>query len=188
MDIINTTAVKDTDIIEVRNLTDSFVGYITMEGVRRVFPAKAVMKVEAKELRSLNYDFGGHVLLTEYLHVDNPELAKEFGISEDAVEYNWTIEDIKRALTTDPIEVLLDALDFAPEGIKSTIVDQAVELEIKDVSKREAIKEALGYDITAMINNKHKSEEASSEETSASTRRVATPTKQRRVVKKKKEE
>ena len=86
MDIINTTAVKDTDIIEVRNLTDSFVGYITMEGVRRVFPAKAVMKVEAKELRSLNYDFGGHVLLTEYLHVDNPELAKEFGISEDAVE------------------------------------------------------------------------------------------------------
>lgn len=51
------------------------------------------------------------------------------------------------------INVLKDALDFAPLGIVETIIDRAVALRIPDNNKREAIHEMTKRDITGMINN-----------------------------------
>ena len=48
----------------------------------------------------------------------------------------------------------MDALDFAPAGIKQAIVDKAVALEIPDMTRREAIEKAMHVNISRMIENK----------------------------------
>ncbi len=148
--------VSDDTIVPIRNIVNCETGYIlTSSGHSRRLMPGVVMKVTAGELRELFYQPGGSILLQNYIHVGNENLAKEFGVSEDMIEYNWTAEDIKNALTADPIEVLLDALDFAPQGVIEAIKDDAVELEINDKAKISAISEKTGVDIDALIKNKH---------------------------------
>lgn len=173
MAIVDMTAVPDDEIVVVTNLSDSPVMYQTPSGVQRDFPAKAPFKIKAGELRELSYDAGGRVLLRDYLKVDNVSLAREFGVTDDIVEYNWTDEDITTALTTADINVLLDALDFAPQAIKDRLVNRAVELEISDINRREAITKATGLNITNMINNKKAIMDAE-EKTETRKRRVTT--------------
>lgn len=189
MSDIDTTVVKDSDIIPVRNLAEHKVVYVLPTGVRREFPARATLKVAAEELRSLSYELGGAELLTNYLHIGNRALAEELGVSEDSWdnEYSWTDAQIVKCLTTDDIEVLEDALDFAPEGIKEALVQKAVELEIPDVRKRDVIRDKTGNDITRKIENKHlaTADSGDTAETKPVRRRkAATTTTRRRTVKK----
>ena len=177
--VINTTRVDGDEVITVRNLVDHDVSYFTADGVRRLFQPKAVMEVTASELRQLSYDYGGSVLLTEYLCVENEDLAREFGVEDDTPEYHWTEEDIDNALTDAPIEVLEDALDFAPEGIKNELVQRAVELEIPDMTRREAILKATGRDVTNMIDNKHIIEADEEEKPKPKKRRRTSSTKKK---------
>lgn len=80
---------QDTDLIEVRNLVDHMVVYKIDELNRRVvFNPFEVKKVTADELRRLNYQHGGQVLIHNYLCVQNQELRKEFGIDSTMVEYD----------------------------------------------------------------------------------------------------
>lgn len=164
--------VADNVLVEVDNLVGHTVGYkIEEDNVRRVFQPYEKKKLTAGELRKLNYRYGGNVLLTNYLSVKNQELAAEFGVSSDTIEYNWTKDDVDRVLTTEPIEVLLDALDFGPDGIKNMIVDRAVELEINNMDKRNAILEKTGFDVTNMINFKKMASEGEDEEKPSNTQR-----------------
>lgn len=187
--VVDTSVVKDEDKVTVRNLTNMPVAYHvpSLGDLRRELPPRASIKVEAGELRQLNYELGGSTLLRNYLCVENKQLAREFGVSDDTVEYNWTMADIDRALTTDPIEVLQDAMDFAPSGVKETIAQRAVELEIADVNRRAVISNASNYDIDLMIKNKQKIEEPAedkAEKKPATKRRAAsTTTKRRRATK-----
>lgn len=190
MSNIDTTAVKDSDVISVRNLADNKVVYSLPTGVRREFPAGATLKVTAEELRSLSYERGGSDLLLNYLHVGNESLAKELGVSDDswANEYSWTPKQIKECLTGDDLDMLKDALDFAPEGVKDAIVQMAVDLEIPDVRKREIIQEKTGNNITQKIENKHLVEASSGEEEAPKPvrrRKTASATTTRRRVTKK---
>jgi hypothetical protein len=61
------------------------------------------------------------------------------------------------------LDELLDCLDFAPVGVLGLIKDYAVKLEINDLSKREAIQNKLGLNVTAAIEinkaNKETTEE-----------------------------
>ena len=86
-------------------------------------------------------------------------------------EYSWGKDEIISALTTDPIEVLLDALDYAPDAIKESLVDLAVELEIPDVNRRKAIKDATGKDVTKMIEIKNAYKDDSQKEDDKPTER-----------------
>lgn len=147
--------VSDDTIVSVRNMMNHRVAYVLDSGIRRRFSPKAVFNIPASELRQLSYQPGGTELLTNYLHIDNKELAREFGITDNDVEYDWTDKEVVDALTTSDMDILLDALDFAPEGIKETIVDKAVELEIPDNNRRLAIKDATGADVSKMIEVKH---------------------------------
>jgi hypothetical protein len=145
--------IKDETLVSVRNLVDHHVIYkLPEENVRRDFNAFEVKKISAGELRKVNYTVGGHVLLTGYLCVENASLAQEFGVDTDVVEYNWTKEDVDRVLTEGDLDELLDALDFAPDGIVDLIKDRAVELKINDYSKRKAISDKLGVDVSGMID------------------------------------
>ena len=148
--------VADDTIVPIRNIVNCETGYIlTSSGHSRRLMPGVVMRVTAGELRELYYQPGGSILLQNYIHVGNADLCKEFGVPEDMIEYNWTAEDIKKALTEDPIEVLLDALDFAPQGVIEAIKDDAVSLEINDKAKIDAISKKTGIDIDAAIKNKH---------------------------------
>jgi len=187
MSDIDTTKVQDSDIIPVRNLTNFKVTYTLPNGVRREFPPKGVLKITAEELRSLNYDLGGSNLLIQYLNVGNKSLAAEFGVSTDSWdnEYNWTDKDIQKCLLEDDIEVLEDALDFAPQGVCDAIIGMAVELEIPDVRKREVIFNKTGNDITNKIKNKHlvEKESGAAEAEKPARRRKTATTSSRRVTK-----
>ncbi len=180
MSKVDTTAVKDDDIIEITNLLDCTCGYIVeLTGVRRSLPPHASFKVKASELRELNYQLGGQEILKNYIRVDNAALAKEFGVDVDNTpEYNWGRKEVENCLINEDLDVLLDALDFAPAGIKQLIADMAVELEIADVNKRQAISKAMGINVDSMIQNKHAfdSAEEEKEEPKATRRRAATKT------------
>ena len=166
MSSIDTTSVKDDDIVEITNLLDCTCGYVVdLTGVRRILPPHASFKVKAGELRELNYQLGGQELLQNYIRVENKALAQEFGVDVDNTpEYNWGRKEVIDCLNNADIDVLLDALDFAPDGIKQLIADVAVEIEVTDTNKRKAIAEKLGYDVDAMINNKHMAEKKEDEE------------------------
>lgn len=182
--VVDTSVVDDETMVIIRNLTDMPVAYHvpSLGDLRRELPPRASIRVKAGELRQLNYERGGSLLLHDYINVGNVELAREFGVSDDTVEYNWTIEDVDKALTTDDLDVLRDAMDFAPEGIKQTIADRAVELKIPDSNRRNIISSATGLDIDSMIKNKEIIDADKVEKKTTTKRRVSsTTTKQRRV-------
>jgi len=54
-------------------------------------------------------------------------------------------------MTGGSLDEFLDCLDFAPSVIIDMIKVLAVELPLNDVSKREAIKDKLGFDVTKAI-------------------------------------
>lgn len=160
--VTNAVTVKDEDMVAVRNLTLNPVAYHvpSLNGLRRELPPRATIKVPAGELRQLNYELGGARLLRDYLSVGNKSLAQEFGVDSETFEneYNWTLADIDKALLGNDDNVLLDAMDFAPEGVKDSIAQRAVELEIPDMNRRNIISKATEYDIDQMIKNKQQIE------------------------------
>ena len=147
--------INDAEIVPVKNLMSYQVGYRTLNGVSRHFAPHQVINITAGELRELTYERGGLILLQNYLQVGNKKLAQEFGISDDMVEYNWTEKNIIDTLTTSDIDILLDALDFAPDGIVEELKNKAIELEISDNNRINAINKRLGVDISQIIKNKH---------------------------------
>ena len=51
------------------------------------------------------------------------------------------------------LEEFLDALDFAPEGVKDLIKKYSLELPLNDVAKREALLKKEKFNVTAMLEN-----------------------------------
>lgn len=177
MSTINMTEISDTDSVIIRNLMDSPVIVITpIKRKRFDLPPQGRMEVQVGDIRECSYDQGCRNIFRNYVQICNPELAKEFGVSEDTIEYNWGEKEIIDALTTADINVLLDALDFAPDGIKEALLDKAVELEIPDVRRREAISTALGVNVDNKIKNKRA--------VAATTKTTSTATKGKRRVSK----
>lgn len=166
---------EDKDLVEVRNLVDHMVVYKIDELNRRVvFNPFETKKITVDELRRLNYQHGGQVLLHHYLSIQNQELRKEFSIDPTVIEYDWTLQDIDRVLISGSIDELLDALEFGPNGIKDMLIDRAVQLRIPDTNKRKAILDTTGVDVNNMINFKEQADEADATPVEAPhTRRVS---------------
>lgn len=176
---VNVNLVPDDTMVKLVNMMDSPTGYKLMNGTFRRFAPRASMSVTAGEVREVSNMPGTITLFQNYLRVDNKDLATELGVSDDSFEheYSWGKDEIVGALTTEPIEVLLDALDYAPDAIKESLVDFAVELEIPDVNRRKAIKDATGKDVTKMIEIKNAYKDDSQKEDSKPTERRATQKK-----------
>ena len=145
---------NDTTLVPVRNLVDHKVVYVIPELNRRVvFEPFQEKKIPAGELRALNYTTGGEILIHNYISVKSNDLREEFNIPKDMVEYDWTIEDVRRVLTDleSPIEELEDALDFGPDGIRELLVDCAVKWKIPDANRRKVISKMTGVNVDKMI-------------------------------------
>ena len=172
---VNVNLVPDDTMVKLVNMMDSPTGYKLMNGTFRRFAPRGTMSVTAGEVREVSNMPGTITLFQNYLRIDNKDLATELGVSDDSFEheYSWGRDEIVGALTTEPIEVLLDALDYAPDAIKESLVDIAVELEIPDVNRRKAIKDATGKDVTKMIEIKNAYKDESQKEDSKPTERRA---------------
>nr|DAR02229.1 MAG TPA: hypothetical protein [Bacteriophage sp.] len=172
---VNVNLVPDDTMVKLVNMMDSPTGYKLMNGTFRRFAPRGTMSVTAGEVREVSNMPGTITLFQNYLRIDNKDLATELGVSDDSFEheYSWGRDEIVGALTTEPIEVLLDALDYAPDAIKESLVDIAVELEIPDVNRRKAIKDATGKDVTKMIEIKNAYKDESQKEDDKPTERRA---------------
>ena len=140
--------------IEVRNLSSDTVVYTIPENnIRRVFRKNESKKITEEELRNVFYQPGGDVLLRDFLSVRDKDLAFEFGVTKDSFEheYSWTEKDVDNLLQNGSLDMLHDALDFAPLGIVESIVARAVKLQIPDVNKRNLIQESTGRNVNQMI-------------------------------------
>ncbi|NMA49443.1 MAG: hypothetical protein GX947_06685, partial [Tissierellia bacterium] len=73
------------------------------------------MTISKEELKALNYTHGGRIIIEKYLMFDE-DFARSLGLDVEP-EYNYTIEDVKKLLTSGTLEQLEDCLEFAPEGV-----------------------------------------------------------------------
>ena len=171
---------KDT-LIRVKNKFDGTVGYEVPDlKIYRNFQPNEIKTITYEELEKLSYTPGGMVILEEYLEVQNREAITKILNKEPEPEYFYSKNDIVEIMKNGSLDQFLDCLDFAPEGIKDTIKDIAVELPLNDVKKREAIKEKLGFDVDRAIEVKNTKFDGGQEDTASSApkveRRVSTPT------------
>ena len=162
-----------TTVVKVKNRDNGRVGYTIPElHVTRSFMPGEVKEVTMEELRALSYISGGTTLLKDFLVVNNEEAMEEL-VGEVEPEYYYTEEDVVTLLTEGNLDQLLDCLDFAPAGVIDIVKAKAVELEISDIRKRNAIEKATGLDITQAIAINHESASEDTAETTTKTRRSA---------------
>lgn len=142
---------NDTKILVVNKYSGS-VGYTVPDlKVNRTFYPGERKEITFEELERLSFTPGGEVILKEYLQIKNPEAIAALLNAPPEVEYYYTKENIKNLMTNGSLDQFLDCLDFAPEAIKETIKQLAVDLPLNDVSKRQAIQEKLGFNVTRAI-------------------------------------
>lgn len=163
-------------IIKVTNRSNGSTGYTIPDlgNLRRSFQSGETKELTMEELRKLSYIPGGMFLLRNNLVLDNPEAIAEL-LNEVEPEYYYTEEDIKTLLTTGTLAQFEDCLDFAPEGTINLVKKLSVELELNDVSKRKALLEKTGFNVTTAIEANQMDEEEVVTETK--TRRAAAITK-----------
>lgn len=146
---------------------------------RREFAPGETKTVTFEEVKSLSYQPGGMVLLKEYLVLDNAEAIADIfekPIENVVPEYFYSKEDVKEILEHGSLDELLDCLDFAPDGVKDLIKQIAVEINLNDIDKRQAIKDKLDYDVTNAIENLKyaNSKESTTEEGAETASKAAT--------------
>lgn len=162
-------------LIKVTNRDNGSVGYSIPDlgNLKRRFSAGETKEVTMEELRKLSYSIGGKVILDEYLVIHNQEAVAEL-LGEVEPEYYYEESDVKNLLVNGSLDELKDCLDFAPEGTVDLVKKVAVETELNDIKKREAIQESTGFNVTSAIEiNKETSEEKTE---TTKTRRAATTT------------
>lgn len=161
--------------VRVRNRNNGIVGYTIpdMNNLRRRYMPGEVKEVTFEEIQKLSYISGGDVLLRDYLVVENEEIINEMCNVEP--EYFYTDEEVKNILLKGSYDEFIDCLNFAPKSVIELIKKYAVELELNDIKKREAILEKTGYNVTSAVAIKRESEAPVEEKDESKTRRAATP-------------
>lgn len=160
-------------MVKVKNRSDSTVGYyLPEEHLNRNFAPGEVKDLKKEELEKAAYVPGGLTILQDYLLISDKEFAESLGIKIEP-EYWMTDEEIKENITHGSLDLFLDILDFAPEGVIDIIKKLAVELPLGDRAKLEALYKATGFDAEKAIDMVKASAEDSAEKEVVKTRRVA---------------
>ena len=161
--------------IKVTNRDNGRVGYTIPDlgNLHRVFEAFETKTLSFEELKKLSYRPGGLTILRDYLFIDNAEAVEDLlnlKQNEVAPEYFYTKEDVDNLLLNGSLDELLDCLDFAPVGVVDLVKNEAVNLKINAIDKRQAILEKTGFSVDKAIAINEESEKQ--EETAAAQRRV----------------
>lgn len=163
---------KDDTKITVTNRDNGTVGYTIPDlgNLHRNYQSKEKKIVTMEELRKLSYLPGGLYILRNCLIIDNEEAIKEL-LGEVEPEYFYSEKEIRQLLQSGSLAQLQDCLDFAPTGVIDLVKQIAVETELNDINKRQAIYEKTGFNVTKAIEINHETEEETVTETK--TRRAA---------------
>lgn len=169
-------------LITVKNKYSGVVGYTVpdLNIHRNFFPGES-KDITYEELEKVSFDPGGAVVLKEYLEITDQEVANALLHTKPEPEYYYSEEDVKRIMKEGSLDQFLDCLDFAPSVIIDMIKTLAVEMPLNDVSKRDAIKNKFGFDVTRAIevkNTKYDGETEAATEANASGRRAQPPKKE----------
>ena len=139
--------------LEVTNRSNVKVVYsVPNLHVQREFAPGQTMMITYDELANLSYQPGGKTLMSDYLLIKDPAAPKYKNPTAEP-EYYYTDKDIIKLLKEGSLEEFLDALDFAPEGVKDLIKKYSLELPLNDVAKREALLKKEKFNVTAMLEN-----------------------------------
>ena len=158
-------------LVKVTNRSGGTAIYkIPEHNIRREFMNGETKMVPYEELVWLSYQPGGRNMMANALLIEEVKATKELNIRTEP-EYFMTEADVINMLQNGSVEELMDALDFAPAGVVQIIKDQAVELPLYDMRKRQAILEMTGFDVTSAIAN-NEPDEDDKVEAPAATRRV----------------
>lgn len=166
---------NEKTLVSVRNRNNGFTGYsIPDKGIWRNFAPGEVKKISLEELQQLQYQPGGDYTLENLLVIEDKEALEKLNMTVEP-EYNYTEADIKNLLLNGSLDQLKDFLDFAPDGAIEIAKEIAVNEEIPDVRKRDAISEATGFNINNAINVNHAmaEDDEPKQEQPTKTRRVA---------------
>lgn len=142
-------------IVKVKNRSTGNAGYTITDGsnfIRRDWTPNEIKSITVEELERATYVPGGLKLIQKYLLINDKEVCEYLGIRIEP-EYFYNEEEVIYLLEKGSLAQLKDCLDFAPGGVINLIKKLAVELEINDVAKRKAIKDKIGFDVTAAISN-----------------------------------
>lgn len=149
------------DLVRVQNRDNGSVGYTIpdLNNLHRTYQPNETKNITMDELRKLSYVPGGMEILRNYLVILDEEAREEI-LSDVEPEYYLTKDGVKQLLLEGSLDALLDCLDFAPSGVVDLVKDVAVEIELNDVKKRDAILNKTGFNVTNAINiNKDTTEE-----------------------------
>jgi hypothetical protein len=143
---------EKTTLIKVTNRDNGSVSYAIPDsnGLRRHFHSGEVKEITWEELLKLSYSTGGRYMLKHLLLIHNAEAVSTL-LGEVEPEYFYNKDEIKDLLLKGSLDELLDCLDFAPKGTLDLLKQIAVDVEINDVAKRDAIKKVLQFDVTKAI-------------------------------------
>lgn len=150
------------DLVKVQNRDNGSVGYTIpdLNNLHRTYQPNETKNITMDELRKLSYVPGGMEILRNYLVILDEEAREEI-LSDVEPEYYLTKDGVKKLLLEGSLDALLDCLDFAPSGVVDLVKDVAVEIELNDVKKRDAILNKTGFNVTNAINfNKETTDEA----------------------------
>ena len=163
-------------VVNVKNRGIGEVGYTLPDtGVRRTWtPGEVKKSMTVTELEQVTYIPGGLKLMQKYLVINDPEVCEYLGL-ETEPEYFYGEEEVRTLLGHGTLDQLLDCLDFAPTGVIDLIKKIAVETKLNDVRKREAIKEKIGFDVSAAILNVEYANTQETEGTATTRTRRAKP-------------
>lgn len=143
--------------IRVKNRSNGTAGYTIPElgdkrNITRVWGPGELKFIDKEEIEALTYIGGGTKLLEEFLQILEKDVAEEI-INNVEVEYNMSEDDIKDLLLNGSDDALRDCLDFAPVGVIDLVKKYAVSLPVNSATKREIIREQLGYDVDKILIN-----------------------------------
>ena len=165
--------VENNMTVKVTNRDNGSVGYTIPDlNVHRTFQPRESKEISAEELRKLSYLPGGDVIIKEYLIIHNEELLKEL-LGEVEPEYYYSEDEVKALLLSGSLAQLQDCLDFAPSGVIDLIKSLAVSLKIDNVSKRKAIQDKTGFNVTRAIEINEETDEETTSKEGAQGRRAA---------------
>lgn len=137
--------------VQVKNRSSSMVVYsIPEKNIRREFMPAETKILPYEELADLTFQPGGRAIMENFLQIQSVEATSELNVHTEP-EYNMSEKDVQELLTTGSLDSLLDALDFAPVGVIDLIKQYAVALPLNDMSKRKAIKDKTGFDVTKAL-------------------------------------
>ena len=139
---------KNTEVVVVNRKQGGLTILIPDLNVRKRFAKTgAFSTMTVGELEALKISPGGERVLKEYLRIEDAEVADHILDGQVEAEYNYGEKEIDFLLYKATTEQLLDALDFAPEGVLEIIRAKAIEKWPNTTDKLIAINEKFSISL-----------------------------------------